>query len=184
MTAERRSQRAATESRQMQHAPDRDGQSAGHALRVILLQTGNCFANLDRINAVNRPAIITEPRQIALKRANIGRRCDQLPAALEIVKRPPYVARRKVSVVHCGAALMEKPPFIPRSKRIFGMKKWPVEEYVLKVGAGSERAQHNAKQNQDRLFHDYLVLIGALPKGRSGGGNCFSSMAFGGQSGQ
>src|SRR5438067_13334173 len=110
MTAERRSQRAATESRQMQHAPDRDGQSAGHALRVILLQTGNCFANLDRINAVNRPAIIAETRQVSLQRANVSGRRDQLAAAFKIVKRTPRVAPREISVVNSRAALMEHSP--------------------------------------------------------------------------
>src|SRR5438552_1328428 len=127
---------AATASRQMQHAPDRDGQSAGHALRVILLQTGDCFANLDRINAVNRPAIIAETRQVSLQRAHVSRRRDQLAAAFKIVERTPRVAWREISVVNSRAALMEQSPVVPRCQRISRVEKRPIENYIFEIGPG------------------------------------------------
>src|SRR5436853_1411287 len=81
---------------QIQHTPDRNSQGASHALRVILLQTRNRVAYLIGKDAVDRAAIIAQPRQIALQRANVSRLRDQLSARFEVIKRPPAMSRCKI----------------------------------------------------------------------------------------
>ena len=98
----------------MQHAPHRDGQRAGHALRIILLQSRDGLGDFDGVVAVDRSAIIAKAREITLQCGDIGRRRNQFAAALKIIERSPGMARRKIRVVDSRPALMEQAPVIPR----------------------------------------------------------------------
>src|SRR5438270_548134 len=125
----------------MQHASDRDGQCSGYPLRVILLQARNGLAYVVGENAVNRPAIISEPCQIALQRAHVSRLRDQLSPGLEPVERTP----RSSGEIRLSQApaLMRQSQIVPRRQATGGMKKRSFVVYrFYDLRAGSPATMH------------------------------------------
>src|SRR6202022_3725262 len=142
----------------MQHAPDRNGQGASHALRVILLQSRDSLAHFIGKDTVNRPAIIAEPRQIALQRADVGRLRNQLASGFEIIQWPPSISRREIGFVQRRSALMQQSPVVARRQCVGVMKKRPIKKYVVDVGPGDNRAERDADQTCDGIFHNLFAL--------------------------
>src|SRR5438876_10907702 len=118
----------------MQPPPDRHGQCSSDALRVILLQRRNRVAYLIRKDAVDRAAIVAQPRQVALQRADVSGLRNQLSARFEVIKRPPVMSWRKIGCINGGSALMNETPLIAGSQSIGVMKKRPIKDYVVEVG--------------------------------------------------
>src|SRR5438128_6779837 len=142
----------------MQHAPDRNGQRASHALRVILLQTRNCVAHFIGEDAVNRSAVVSQPRQIPLQRADVSRLRDQLASGFEIIQRPPSMSPCKVGFVQSRATLMQKSPFISRCQRIRGVKERPIKKYFIDVSSSDNSAERDDEQSCDGILHNLFAL--------------------------
>src|ERR1700730_2599128 len=148
----------------MQDAPDRNGQRSGDAHRIILLQTRDCFADFIAKDAVDRSAIITKPRQIALQRADVSWLRNQLTPGLEVISRPPSISRRKIGFVNGRSALMQQPPIVARCQRVGVVKKRPIKKYVVNVGPDDNSAECNDEQSCDGMFHNLFALNWCSPK--------------------
>src|SRR6266480_2795234 len=150
----------------MQHAPDRNGQGASDALRIILLQPRDRVAHSIGKDAVNRSAIITEPGQVALQRANVSRLRDQLASRHPVISRARTEARREIGFIKGGAALMQQPPIVARRQDIIRVKKRGIKEWIVVVcaqhqvrGLRKTPTKRESDCNQNALFHNWFTWI-------------------------
>src|SRR5437868_2725355 len=162
----------------MQRAPQRIGQRASHTHRIIFLKTRDGVAHLVGKDAVNRPAIVSQPAQIPLQRADISRLHYQLLIRFEVIDPTPLISPVKISGAHRGH-LVKHPMLVARRQRIDGIigKNFFVQDEPASADA---REKHCNKCNPDS-FHQRIPT--SLADGTSGGGSCFPSPRFG-QSGQ
>src|SRR5262249_16367329 len=148
--------------RQMQHAPDGDGQCACHLLRIILLQSRDRSPYVVRKKAVNRSTIVTQPLQVPLQRSNIGRVFNQLTPRHRIIGCSTSIARREIRLVNSRPTLMRQVQLVARRQNVSVMKKRRIGRIIdknfPKLRAGSLQSEN--EHEQDELFHKRLVGFG------------------------
>src|SRR5205807_7285111 len=129
-------------------------------------------------NAVNRAAIVSQPAQISLQRAEISRLNHQLFVGLEIIDPTPVISPRKISGAH-RRHLMEQAMVIARRQRIDRMKGKDL--LVDDESRSAVTGEKHRDKNKPESFHQRIPT--SLAVGTSGAGSRFPSLLFG-QSGQ
>src|SRR5438128_9286177 len=126
-------------SRHVQRAPHGIGKRAGDAHGIILLHPRDRIGHLCGKHAVNRAAIITQPAQSCLHRADITRIQNELFWGFEVVNPSPMISRSEICGVHTGS-LMHRSPFVSLSQRI-GRTKNIMRQNVELVSLRDDRAE-------------------------------------------